>query len=339
MVVIGMLHQCFAWLNSIIGLSSYVFSVWLDCFVILPFCFAYDKVQADLKNIAQGQESTWLRSLARLALAYFQSAERVPRGGRRRSDRKEMPPYLNLRPADSAVDAQELDFDSAASSPSPSRRTPSEDKVWNALLEQLWPQLSQFLRLRLMRVLDKILCTYAASSSVIKSAKITSLDLGDVCPKVLQVTVNSLMSSPAGGASRLDSGSVHAVVRFEWVNSNCEGGVNIVESSPFGLSGHLKIKNVSGSGSVHVVLGPLMAAMPPFACCTLFFMRKPRISLSLEGHFGLDADREGGLSLGKTLSSNLGKVLRDHLRSLFVFPKTLVISVVSPSTPHATSTL
>jgi hypothetical protein len=32
-------------------------------------------------------------------------------------------------------------------------------------------------------------------------------------------------------------------------------------------------------------------------------------------------------------------VLRDHLRSLFVFPKTLVISVVSPSTPHATSTL
>jgi hypothetical protein len=32
-------------------------------------------------------------------------------------------------------------------------------------------------------------------------------------------------------------------------------------------------------------------------------------------------------------------VLRDHLRSLFVFPKTLVISVASPPTPHTTNTL
>jgi len=304
------------------GVLGYLVRIWFDCFIRVPFLVAKERLEADIRTVAQGQESTWLRSAAKLALAYFQSAEKSAKrdAGRRRSDRRGgLPPFLRHRPTDSAVNAQEVDFDSASSSPSPSRRPPSEDKAWNALLEQMWPQLSQFAQIKLTRVLDDILRTYAASSSVIKSAKITSLDLGDVCPRVLHVTVNDKPLTTTD-----ESGSIHAVVHFEWVNSTCHGSVSIIESSPLGLSGRLKINNVSGSGSVHVVLGPLMPTFPPFSQCTLFFMRKPRISLSLEGHFGLDSDREGGtLSLGKSLSSSLSKVLRDHLRSLFVYPKTI----------------
>lgn len=197
------------------------------------------------------------------------------------------------------------------------RATPGINEDWvNQMLQQAWPNaLSQFFKSQFSAVVDKIMQEYTGSSvgsRFIKSVVVKRCEAGRVAPRILSVAVHE---------PPINTETIHAEVSFEWQTEGFENVLEICTDTVVDMNIVIAVTDVSVSGQVQCVFGPLIPAMPPCRQCTLYFMpaHKPRIDMrvALAGHPAFGGDVE--------MTMTLGRVLRRKLRKAFVYPRNIVV--------------
>lgn len=337
-------------LQIVVELLQYLFHVILQCFIIVPWLYLYDKILRDLKVFAsqdhKGESSaTYRQYAAQIIINYFDDDKqcKTPKKTRSRSDKPCLPQYSGLRPlvipssptSPPPLLQSNLNRNSEFASRSMQPSNPLKFQWLNDLVLMSWESLAEFFRVRMQDVLDGILLQLADSSSYIKRAKVKGLTLGSIPPEIMDIKVQNKItldgsgSGPHGSGGDTDTGDqfLHIEVTFRW-HSGCEGVLEIVtEALGMDIAGKLSCNEVFVAGTMQCLLGPLIPAFPQCRYAKLYFHEKPTIDLHLNiiGHplFG------GDLEITKTV----GKILRSKLRSMLKEPNSITIPVNSTYIP------
>ena len=212
----------------------------------------------------------------------------------------------------------------------------SSDDWANVLLKQCWPHLSRFFVRRMTASIDESLSSHATTSRFVKAAKVKSIELGECAPIILGIVVHDKIC-PVGSSFE----AIRTEVSFAWRSENCLATIELQLRVPGDIfstsmpSARLLVSDVSVAGTLHIVLGPLIPAMPPARSATCYFTEKPRVDLRVSLVGGRKKHQLGG---GVDFTSSIGKMLRDKIRSQLLFPLNSVVALNSVFDPSAADT-
>lgn len=276
-----------------------------QCFLILPFCFLYERIIKELQAVASSSEEgaeeeelNLMRLIAQITLNYFNRAE-----------------------SEISTSLHATNANAPNVSPLASPRASGEVSWINALIQQSWCQVAERANARLFLSANKLLQEKAVSSNMVKSISLASLTLGSKPPTIQWVRVMPKIKTPSlSSPTKPAVEMIYIQVAFNW-ESDMQGLLTIVtHATPLGsMTINLQCADVSVRGVINLILGPLHPAIPPYQRVTGYFVDRPKVSLKMR----LLSDRRssGLLNLDFEITETVGRLLKSKIKTFCLYPK------------------